>query len=119
MKHLILALLIVAATGADAESKDSITLDDHYLCLNTSAAGLNWSGGKWVPASFHAMGEFQLEVMVIHSVFDYGTAHDFIHFTTNGDSGLNGHCGMEKTLTLIDDPHCFGAEKPLPSTSKA
>jgi hypothetical protein len=113
MKHLILTFLVLTIGSAIAKDRDSITLDDHYLCLNTAAAGLSWKGEQWIPASFHAMGEFQLEVMVIHSVFTNGSEHDFIHFTTNGDSGMNSHCGMEMTPTLLDDPHCFQGGKTI------
>lgn len=106
MKTLILILLMLTISSAVAKDKDRIVSDSLYLCLNTAAAGLNWSGGKWVEASFHPLGEFQLDIEIDETVFPDGSKHQFIHFTRNGDSGKS-HCGMEMTPLLLDDPHCF------------
>lgn len=96
MKNLMLALLMLTFGSAVAKENDKITLDLHYLCLNTVAAGLNWSSGKWVQANYHPLGQFQLEIMIIDTVFSDGSKHEFIHFTRNGDSG-NSHCGNERS----------------------
>ena len=64
MKNLMLALLMFTVGAVDAKDEDKIISDSHYRCLNTIAAGLNWSGGRWVQATFNPFGEFQLEIEI-------------------------------------------------------
>ena len=109
MKGLLIIALTMVTVGVlakDAKDKDKVISDSHYLCLNTAAAGLNWTDGKWVATTFHPLGEFQLEIEIDETTFSDGSKHQFIHFTRNGDSG-HRQCGMEMTTLSFIEPHCF------------
>jgi len=99
MKALLLVSLILSAGSVAAKEQDKVIRHLHYLCLNTIAAGLNWTGGKWVAGTFPAFGEFQLEIEIDEVVFSEGSKHQFIHFTRDGDSG-HSHCGAEMVPSL-------------------
>jgi hypothetical protein len=106
MRNLILALLILTIGSAVAkDDKDKIITDLHYLCLNTIVAGLNWTGGKWIEATFHPLGQFQLGIFIAETTFSDGSKRQFIHFTRDGDSE-HSHCGAELLSFSVDGWVC-------------
>jgi len=97
MQRLFLALLVLICSCAVAKDADKIIFDDRCICLNTVVSGLNWNGGRWVTGTFQPLGQFQMEIMIIETMYAGGSKQQFIHFNWDGDQ-VHEHCGMETSV---------------------
>jgi len=106
MQRLFLALFGLLSSATLAQAADKITFEAHYMCLNTVVSGLNWEHGSWAAHTYAPLGMFQMEIMIVETVFPRGDKHQFIHFTLDGDSE-HSHCGMEtNSVSIVNDYSC-------------
>jgi hypothetical protein len=88
VRNILPFILVVFATGANADG-ESIVTDKTYACMSvTPAVGMTWNGGRWETHRFSDLEKFLLNVVVIQDVNN----RQFLHFNIKGD-GEEKHCG--------------------------